>query len=292
MNNLAFLHPEQNRTFSEQSEHQYSHLKTHYDSKNKISWCLMKATPRPCFSLELMDELQTYTSDIRSQLQTDSDAIDFLVLGSDVDGIFNLGGDLNLFMQLIEEKDAGGLLDYATRCIDMLCNNMNHLESDLTTISLVQGDALGGGFEGALASNVLIAERGSKMGLPEVLFNLFPGMGAYSLLSRKVGAGLAEKIIFSGKLYDAEELYEMGIVDVLAEKGEGELALYQYVKSANRAKNSFQAMRKVKDICNPITREELMDITKIWVDAALNLGKKDLRMMDCLVKRQNVKVAD
>ncbi len=64
------------------------------------------------------------------------------------------------------------------------------------------------------------------------------------------------------------------------------------MKSANRAKNSHQAMRKVKDICNPITREELMDITKVWVEAALNLGSKDLRMMERLVKRQNTKAID
>lgn len=70
---------------------------------------------------------------------------------------------------------------------------MFHFDTDLTTVSLIQGDALGGGFEASLSSNLIIAERGVKMGLPEVIFNLFPGMGAYSILSRKVGAATAEK---------------------------------------------------------------------------------------------------
>ena len=172
---------------------------------------------------------------------------------SSVDNVFNLGGDLAIFLQLIKNSDREGLLNYAVKCIDTLYRNMIHVDCELTTIALVQGDALGGGFEGALPSNVLIAERGTKLGLPEVLFNLFPEMGAYSLLARKVGPVKAEEIILSGKLYLAEELYDLGIVDILAEKGEGETAVYQYINAANRRSNSYQAMRKVKDICIPIS---------------------------------------
>ena len=54
--------------------------------------------------------------------------------------------------------------------------NSAAFHTPLITIALVQGDALGGGFECALSFDVLIAERSAKMGLPEVLFNLFPGM--------------------------------------------------------------------------------------------------------------------
>ena len=66
----------------------------------------------------------------------------------------------------------------------------------------------GGGFEHALTNDVIIAERGSRMGLPEVLFNMFPGMGAYSFLDRKIGQKLAEEVISSGKVYSAEEMRE------------------------------------------------------------------------------------
>ena len=52
-----------------------------------------------------------------------------------------------------------------------------------TTISLVQGDALGGGFEAALCGDIIIAEKQARFGFPEVLFNLFPGMGAYNSCS-------------------------------------------------------------------------------------------------------------
>jgi DSF synthase len=272
----------------EQQEPQYSQLTTHYDAKYKAGWYYMNAKPRPCFTSVLLDELNDYAADIKLQMKnTGQEKYDYLILCSNVDNVFNLGGDLAVFLELIKNKNYNGLLEYATKCIDVLYHNMTHLDSELTTIALVQGDALGGGFEGALASNVLIAERGTKLGLPEVLFNLFPGMGAYSLLSRKVGSAKAEEIILSGKLYLAEELYELGIVDILAEKGQGEEAVYQYINNANRKSNSFQAMRKVKDVCNSIDYKELIDITKIWVDAALKLTTKDLRMMDRLVTRQS-----
>ncbi|OGI57239.1 MAG: hypothetical protein A2V58_06475 [Candidatus Muproteobacteria bacterium RBG_19FT_COMBO_61_10] len=60
-------------------------------------------------------------------------------------------------------------------------------------------------------------------------------MGAYTLLARRLDPARAEKIILSGKIYSAEELYEMGVVDVLANDGEGEQAVYAYIKKQNQA---------------------------------------------------------
>jgi DSF synthase len=271
-------------------DNQYSQLKTHYDEKYKAGWYYMNALPRPCFTSLLLDEISDYQQRVKLEMKNSSqEKYNFLIAASDVEGVFNLGGDLAVFLELIRKQDKKSLLNYAIKCINALYQNMIHLDSELTTIALVQGDALGGGFEGALSSNVLIAERGTKLGLPEVLFNLFPGMGAYSLLSRKVSAAKAEEIILSGKLYLAEELYELGIVDILADKGEGEVAVYQYINSSNRKANSYQAIRKVKDVCNAIPYKELLDITKIWVDSALKLTDKDLKMMERLVMRQTAK---
>jgi DSF synthase len=262
-------------------------LKTHYDSKYRISWCLMDAQPRPCFTNELLSDFHEYIRVVKEEMrESKGEKYDYIVVGSNVPGVFNLGGDLNLFRNCIESNNRDGLFNYAVRCIDILHENVNHLDCDLTTIALIQGDALGGGFESALASNVVIAEKGCKMGLPEVLFNLFPGMGAYSLLSRRIGTSKAEKFILSGRLYSSEELYDMGIVDILAEKGQGEVEVYKYVKAASRYSNSYNAIRKVRDVCNNISYDELMDIAKIWTDAAFKLDQRDLKMMGRLIKRQ------
>ena len=284
MSNVAYINevPSVDQDFDTQSQ-----LKTYYDSKNKIGWFLMKGAPRPSFTLKLLTEISQYFTEVKQEIAESEDSkYEYLVLGSDIDGVFNLGGDLELFSKYIREQNKDGLLNYAAHSIDLVYQNLTHLNENLTTISLIQGDALGGGFEAAVSANVVIAERGCKMGLPEVLFNLFPGMGAYSLLSRKIGFAAAEEMIFSGRLYTAEQLYEMGVVDILAEKGEGEVAVYRYIKSKNRAMNSFRSMQQVKDICNQISYHELIKIGDVWANAALQLTEKDLRMMERLVRRQ------
>jgi len=287
MGNVAFLKEYNN----ENPAAQQPQLKTHYDKKNKIGWFLMRGAPRPCFTLKLLSEINTYLDGVKHDMQkTNGKKYNYLVVGSDVEGVFNLGGDLDLFGHYIKEGDRESLLSYALKCIDILYRNIHHYDLDLTTISLIQGDALGGGFEAALSSNVIIAERGVKLGLPEVLFNLFPGMGAYSLLSRKIGSVAAEKMILSGELFSSERLHKMGVIDILVEKGEGEVAVYQYIKAAERADNSYKSMRKIKDICNPVSFQELTEIATVWADAALKLTPKNLRMMQRLVRHQNVRL--
>ncbi len=262
----------------------YQEITTHVDKKHHIAWCYMHETTGPCFTPSLLEELRHWSQSLCNQtVQAD---IRYHVVASQIPGIYNLGGDLRLFRALIQQADRDGLLAYGKKCIDVLYANIVHFNRPITTISLVQGDALGGGFEGALSSDVVIAEKGVHMGFPEILFNLFPGMGAFSLLSRKLDAKRAERMILSGNLYSAEDLHDMGLVDVLAEKGDGEMAVYDYIRRENRARNGFQAVRQVRDAMNPISYEELLRIVEIWVEAALKLEARDLRMIERLASRQ------
>ncbi|KPN73461.1 MULTISPECIES: crotonase/enoyl-CoA hydratase family protein [Neisseria] len=265
----------------------YQHMCVTYDEKYKADWVEMAAKPLPCFTSTLLKSLLAYFDDVRAEMKRNGDKYRYIVGTSAITGVYNLGGDLQLFSQAIRNRDRDTLMAYATDCIDVLYAVMTHLGcEELTTINCVAGDALGGGFEGALAGNVLVAEKGSRMGLPEVMFNLFPGMGAYSMLLRKVGAGMAEEIIMSGKIYTAEQLFEMGVVDILTEKGCGRDAVLQYMEKVEKTPNSYRAMRKVKDYCNPVSYKELIDITTIWVDAALKLTERDLHVMSHLLHRQ------
>jgi DSF synthase len=279
------------RTTLQPQQNAYRQLATYFDTHNKIAWGYMNSAPRPCFTGVLLCEIVDWFDQVTKRVDDPECAdVNYVVVASAHQGVYNLGGDLNLFRQLIEARDRESLYTYAQACIRPLYLNAVHLNRpNLKTITLVQGDALGGGFECALSGNVLIAERGSKMGFPEILFNLFPGMGAMSLLGRKIGYSKAEKVILSGKLYSAEELYEMGAVDVLAEPGSGEQAVYEFIRKEARQRNGTLALRAAREVSQPITHEELMRIAEIWVDAALRLEPKDLRMMERLVARQNGK---
>jgi len=267
----------------------YSQLAVQHEHDCRAVWYNMHANPRPCFTRELLHDINSFFDDI-ANLPVYAD-VQYVVLGSDIPGTFNLGGDLNRFIQLIQEKDRDGLLEYALACVEVLYLNHIGIGKGISTISLVQGDALGGGFEAAISSDVLVAERSAKMGFPEILFNLFPGMGAYSFLSRKIGHATAEKMILSGRLYSAEELFDMGVVDVLAEDGHGEKAVYDYISHEDKTRNGITAFRAARKCTNQLSYEELRKVTEIWVDAALKLRDRDLRMMERLVNRQSAKGA-
>ena len=207
--------------------------------------------------------------------------------GSRAPRVFNLGGDLALFVLLIKARDRDALAHYARLCIDNLYPRIkNYYSPTLTTISLVQGDALGGGFECALSSDVLVAEESAQLGLPEILFNLFPGMGALSLLTRRIGPRAAEELILSGRVLPAAKLHEMGVVDVLAKDGQGEAAVQEWIAKNDRRRNGLQAVYRARQYVSPITREELDGITDTWVDAALRLEDRDLKMMGRIVRSQ------
>jgi len=255
-------------------------------------WGYMRQRGNPCFNLALLKEIRN----IGNELTANSGHIEFegamhpvhtYVAASRAPRVFNLGGDLALFLLLIRSRDRDALAHYARLCIDNVHSQIQHYQCPaLTTISLVQGDALGGGFEMALCSDVIVAEESAMLGLPEVLFNLFPGMGAYSLLSRRASAKVAEELILSGKLLPAARLHEMGIVDVLAKDGEGETAVQTWISKNARRRNSYQAVMRVRQQVNQITRDELDAVVDIWVDCALRLEDRDLRMMSRVVRAQ------
>jgi DSF synthase len=212
---------------------------------------------------------------------------DYFVLGSNSPGAFNLGGDLALFVEKIRRGDREAMRQYAYACTEAVFANYTGYVPGLITIGLVEGDALGGGWEAALSCDVLVAERRARFGLPEILFNLFPGMGAYSFLSRRIGQVKAEEVIVSGKTYSAEEMHALGVVDVLAENGDGRRATRAYI-AANRAKrNAHSAIYQVRRRVSPVTMAELRDVVDLWVDAAMALNDQDLRKMLRLAAAQD-----
>lgn len=272
----------------------YSQITLRYDVLHRAIWCYYNPTPRPCFSPLMLKELRQWLQSIIDYFHTRESHADspirYLVVKSRIPGIFSMGGDLALFSKLIREKNREQLLQYAMQCIDVLYLYSVSLHLPLTTICLVEGTALGGGFECALSGNILVATEDAEMGFPEIRFNLFPGMGAYSFLARTCGTGIAEKIIAGGMTYKARRLHEMGIVHCLGEAGKGVETVEKFMRQHQKAANGYQALQQVRQCYQPISYEELCRITEIWVDSALQLKEENLQFMNRLVKAQSVKM--
>jgi hypothetical protein len=142
-----------------------------------------------------------------TDISTSSGYVKHLVMTSDIPGVFNFGGDLSLFVLLIRARDLQSLQMYGHRCIELIWWMETASERGVHTVVLVQGDALGGGLESVLPYHKVIFERSAQGGYPEVLFNLFPGMGAWNFTIRKAGFAVANAMIFSGHIYTADELH-------------------------------------------------------------------------------------
>jgi len=265
---------------------------TEFEPATQTIWGHFNPKGTACFNLGLLKDMRAHDDRLaanrgRIEIEGVQHDANYYVTGSHVPGVFNLGGDLALFVLLIKARDREALAHYARLCIDIIYpRSQSFFSPTLTKIALVQGDALGGGLECALASDVIVAEECAQLGFPEILFNLFPGMGAYSLLSRRIGMRAAEELILSGRVLSASELHAMGVVDVLAKPGEGETVVREWIAKNAKRRNGLQAAFGARRHVNPVTREELDNITNIWVDAAFRLGDRDLKMMSRIVRAQ------
>lgn len=265
----------------------FEEIEVSLDPASKTYWCHLNPTGRPSVTPGLVRDVRAMQRSIGGLFEGRVEApVQYFVVGSRTPGIFNLGGDLTLFAQLIRRGDRDALRAYAYQCVEIVHQNWTGYGKSIVTIALVEGDALGGGFETALSCNVIVAERGAKLGLPEVIFNLFPGMGAYSFLSRRLGPHQAHEMILGGETYSAEQLHAIGLVQVLADPGRGREAVEEFIARNRRRHNAQSALLKAGRVVNPISMEELQNIADVWVEAALVLTESDLRRMERIVAAQ------
>jgi DSF synthase len=251
-------------------------------------WCGFAHRERPCFTQALLRDIATLQERlVRAQREWPEPRLRALVWHSQLPGIWNLGGDLSLFLRLIRSGQREALRAYAYACVDTVHSNLTKLDLPVLTLALIQGDALGGGFEAALTNDVIIAERQSKFGLPEILFGMFPGMGAYNLLCRRISGAAARSLIQSGRLHEADELAAMGLVDQVVETGAGPAAVREWLDRQARRHKVLNTLSRVGRLCQPIPYDSLIEITDLWVETAMDLEEADLRRMERLASAQD-----
>jgi DSF synthase len=267
----------------------YDEMKVQFDPNERAAWCQFNPKGAPSFTRPLLRDMLRFKSAVEAAFgaaPAQEAPLRFVVGHSALQGVYNLGGDLTYFAEAIRAGNRAALSGYARECCEMIFNVYSGFGLPLIVVGLIEGDALGGGFESALSCNVLVAEKRARFGLPEIMFNLFPGMGAYSLLSRRVGAIKAEEMIASGRIYSAQELHALGLVDVLAEDGEGPQAVRRWISQNQKRHSVLTALHDVRRRVGGLTLQELYDITDRWVDEAMRLDESSLRRMERLRSAQ------
>lgn len=261
-------------------------LDVFYDDTNAALWTYMNPRGRPSFTPTMLRDFERWQELIGAGFGRREVPLRYLVLGSRASDVFCFGGDLDLFHRLIRDRDRDGLVEYGHRCCAILDRNIRTLDIPMLTIGLVQGAALGGGFEALLSFDFIIAERQATFGLPEIMFGLYPGMGAHALLSRKLGTAMADRLILSNETYTAEQMYELGLVHAIAEQGDGLGVTRDFIKKSERRHGGLVGARRATKRVWNLDVAELNRITEIWADTALQLSEQDLKVMGRLVAAQ------
>jgi DSF synthase len=268
----------------------YQELDISLDPEAKALWCFMHPLRAPSITPTILHEFLDLHTRITSgallKLHGGNTPLEYYIQGSRLPGIYNLGGDLAFMVECIRIGEHEALRRYAHDCVQVVFNIFTGFNRNVVSVALVDGDALGGGFEAALCCNFIIAERSARFGFPEILFNCFPGMGAYSFLARRVGPKLAEEMMQNGKIYTAAEMHEMGIVNQLADDECGKEAVLNFVKAEMPTYALRNALCRVRECVNPVKLDELRAITDLWVETTLRLSPSDINKMERFVNAQ------
>jgi len=190
---------------------------------------------------------------VRDELRTVLPAVDeaeervAVVTGSEECNAFVAGADVSELRErdLLQQREASR----RPRIYELV----DGLETPV--VARINGHALGGGLELAMACDVRFAERGGKLGQPEINLGLIPGGGGTQRLPRLVGEGQAMRLILSGELVDADEAAEIGLVDQVCDPEEFDDRVSEFTASV--AAKSPTALRFAKEAVRYASRSSL-----------------------------------
>ena len=181
------------------------------------------------------------------------------VAGADVGGMKE--------MSALEVREFGRI---GTRMIDAIET------APVPVIAAINGVALGGGAEIALACDIRIAAENARFGFPEVTIGIMPGAGGTQRLPRVVGSGMARELVFTGRIIDAKEAKEIGLVNRLVGEGEALGAAKEVARQI--AGNAPVAVRNAKTAMNIARNTDLASGVEHEGDLfALLLATEDAR---------------
>ncbi|MBN8549085.1 MAG: enoyl-CoA hydratase/isomerase family protein [Deltaproteobacteria bacterium] len=185
-----------------------------------------------------------------------------IIIRGEGEKAFVAGADIHSMSQLGPRAiaDYVELGQRAMRCIEA---------ARVPVIAAVNGYALGGGMELALACDIIIASKAAKFGQPEVNLGIIPGFGGTQRLIQRCGLGAARRLILSGEIISAEEASHIGLVDKLAEPADLITVAQQFAQTI--AAKAPLAVRGAKDVLRASQEQSLLSGLRLEVEKFLEL---------------------
>lgn len=261
----------------------YKYLQTEFNIINKFRICTLTiSNPKSLNSLstEVLKELDQFMEDV---LIGKIEHIFALVITGDGDKSFVAGADI-AEMSKYNKKDA-------EKFAKLGCNVFNKIEDlPFPVIAAVNGYALGGGCELAMACDIRIAADTAKFAQPEVGLGIIPGFFGNYRLSRLVGIGRAKELIFTGKIVKAQEALEMGLVNKVVPKQDLMKAVTEMLEQMFN--NDIIAIMRSKQIINSACRGFSGfsgDFEDICSDVEEQEYRENMEFSECFTRNGNAK---
>ncbi|HET7615378.1 MAG TPA: enoyl-CoA hydratase-related protein [Bacillales bacterium] len=204
--------------------------KVKFESEGRLGVITIDSPPVNALDKQLLGEL----SDVLDGI---GDRVDAVIVTGAGDKAFVAGADIKEFPEL--RGEAGVAL---CRKGQLIFQKLADLKQP--TIAAIDGYALGGGLELALACDFRVATEKSVLGLPETSLGVIPGYGGTQRLARLIGPGKAKQLIFTAEAVKAEEACRLGMVEVLAEGDVVEAAKAEARKILTRGPLAVQAAKR------------------------------------------------
>jgi len=205
----------------------------------------------------------------------------FIITGAG-DKAFVAGADIAQMSEM-SSSDFREYVDYAHTIYDLIENN------PCPSIAAVNGYALGGGCELALACDIRIASEKAKLGFPEVKLGIFPGWGGSQRITRIMGNAKAKELIYTGEMISAEEALRFGLVErVVPHEVIMKEAMELAGAIAGRAPLAVSAAKKAINTGSEMDLESALDLEKKLIMSCFDTEDRAEGMKAFLEKRDPV----
>jgi enoyl-CoA hydratase len=208
-----------------------------------------------------LEELERLTAAL-PDLARDAHA---LILHSTLKAGFSAGADLRELYKRMQGMDKGAAVRGVREFLERIHRVMNALDAaPLTTIAAVHGVTFGGGFELALVSDIIIADRMARFCFPELRLGLIPGFGGIPRLKRDLGNAVVRDLLLTGRSFNVMKAQQVGLVSQIA--AEGEALRVARATASQVGKFDRRTATAAKEFIKPIPHDELKREIEIFCD--------------------------